>query len=287
MAVNPYPALKFKIQPLFSESAQYRRREPEPKAKKVQRKFRVKIRHAALSFLGVVALFVGIQQGLLFLMGWDRLTIEHIEVRCPKPELKTAAELWMADHVPKGNLWALNLKHLRRSLEAHPWIKAVQVRKHFPATLSVEITQRVPAALLLKDSLVLIDREGVELAPAAQSGGWNLPLFIDHKGFQNLREEKLDQAWRFLDQLTPQDRTAIKTVDVSLFTDLRAQRRDFPSLLLFGKGEFAVKMKNFHAERSLLESQLPLESVDLSRTDRVVWKPLPGNSGTRAAPERR
>ena len=287
MAVNPYPAIKFKIQPLFSESAQFRRREPGSKAKKVQRKFRVKIRHAVLSFLGIVALFVGIQQGLLFLMGWDRLIIKHIEVRCSKPDLKAAAERWMAGHVPLGNLWVLNIKDLKRSLEAHPWIKAVRVRKHFPSTLSVDITERVPAALLLSDSLVLIDREGVELAPAAQSRGWDLPLFKDATGFQNRREEKLEQAWNFLDQLTPTDRAAIQTVDVPLFTDLRAQRKDFPALLLFGKGEFAAKMMNFHEERPLLKSRLPLEYVDLSRTDRVVWKPLPGASGDRPAPERR
>lgn len=289
MAVNPYPALKFKIQPLFSESAQYRRREPEPKSKKVvHRKFRVKIRHAVFSFLGIATLFLGIQQGLLFLMGWERLTIDHIDVQCAKPDLQTAAERWMESRVLHGvNLWVLNIKHLRRSLEAHPWIKTVRVRKHFPSTLRVEITERLPAALLMKDTPVLIDREGVELAPAAQIWGWNLPLFEDSEGFDSRREEKLEQAWRFLDQLPAQDRAAIETVDVSLFTDLKARRKDYPAWLLFGKGDFAAKMGNFHEERRLLESQLPLEFVDLSRIDQVAWKPLSGTTATRPAPERR
>jgi cell division protein FtsQ len=272
---------------LFSESAQYRRREPGSKAKKaVHRKFRVKIRHVVLSILGILVLFLGIQQGLLFLMGWDRLTINTFEVQCSKPELKAAAERWVAGHV-SGNLWVLNIKHLRRSLEAHPWIKAVQVRKHFPSTLCVDITERVPAALLMKDPPVLIDRDGVELAPAAQTWGWDLPLFEDINGFRSRREEKLTQAWDFLDQLPPQDRAAIQTVDVSLFTDLRARRRDFPAVLYLGRGDFADKMTSFHEERRLLESQLPLEYVDLSRADQVAWRTQPGAPAIRPAPERR
>jgi cell division septal protein FtsQ len=284
MAVNLSPPFKIRIEPLHSEPARYRRRDPEVKAHNIQRKFRVRMRHAGFSLILIVGIFAGAQQGLLFLMGWDRLDIDRIEILCHKTNLRSAAASWLEGNV-SGNLFLLDITRLRGSLEAHPWIKAVRVRKHFPSTLRIEIRERVPAALLGQRSWILIDREGVELAPASQTTGWDLPLFMDRDHFQTYRPEKLALAWRFLDDLNPEDRARIEVIDVGLFTDIRVKRTDFPAWLFFGRDQFAAKMNNFLAERAYLESGPPLEYMDLSLVDRVVLKPRAG--GKSPAPERR
>lgn len=286
MAVNLYPSFKIRIEPLLSEPARYRRRDAEVKTRRIQRKFRVKMRHAGFCLILIAGLFVGVQQGLLFLMGWDRLNIDRIEILCRKPGLRSAAAGWLEGHVA-GNLFLLDIKRLRGALEAHPWIKAVRVRKHFPSSLRIEINERVPAALLDTEPWMLIDRDGVELAPAAQPTGWDLPLIADRNHFQAYRQEKLALAWRFLDELTPKDRAKIEVVDVGSLTDIKVKRTDFPARLFFGRDQFTEKMNNFLAERAYLESGPPLEYVDLSLVDRVVLKPQAGMPGQGPAPERR
>jgi len=288
MAVNLHPPFRIRIEPLLGEPARYRRRDAEVKTKKIQRKFRVKMRHVGFSLIVTAGLFVGAQQGLLFLMGWDRLDIESIEVLCRKPGLQSAAAGWLEEHVA-GNLFLLDIKRLRGSLEAHSWIKAVRIRKHFPSTLRIEINERVPAALLEQERWMLIDRDNVELelAPTAQRTGWELPTIVDKNRFQAYRQEKLALAWRFLDELAPEDRARIEVVDVGSLTDIKAKRTDFPAWLFFGRDRFAEKMDNFRTERAYLESGPPLEYVDLSLVDQVVLKPLAGMPGQGPAPERR
>jgi cell division septal protein FtsQ len=286
MAVNLYPPLKIRIEPLLSEPARYRRRDTEVKTKKIQRKFRVKMRHAGFSLILIAGLFAGAQQGWLFLMGWDRLNIDRIEIRCRKQGLREAAGGWLERNVA-GNLLLLNIKHLRGALEAHPWISSVRVRKHFPSTLRIEISERVPAALLEMEPWMLIDREGVELAPAAQRTGWDLPRIMDSNRFQEYRQEKLALAWRFLDALPPEDRARVAVVDVGSLIGIKVKRTDFPAWLYFGRDRFAEKMENFRTERAYLQGGPPLEYVDLSLVDRVVLKPQAGMTFQEPAPERR
>ena len=286
MAVNLHPPFKIRIEPFIAEPARYRRRETEVKARKIQRKFRVKMRHAGFSLLLITGLFIGVQQGWIFLTGWDRLNIDRIEIRCRKPGLRSAAARWLEQHI-SGNLLLLDIRRLREALEANTWIKTVRVRKHFPSTLRVEIRERIPAALLGLRSLMLIDREGMELAPTAPDAGWDLPRFVDRDRFQDDRQGKLARAWRFLDALAPEDRARVDIIDVGHFTDIKVKRDDFPAWLRFGRGQFPAKMNNFHTERAYLEGGLPLEYVDLSLVDRVVSQPQSEIPGQNPAPGRR
>jgi cell division septal protein FtsQ len=286
MAVNLYPPFKLRIESLGSESGFYRRRSKRLPTKKIQRRFRIKIRHAAFSLVLVAGLFTGVQQGLFVLMRWDRLDIDRIEVACRKPELREAAARYLEQRI-SGNLLFLDIDRVRRALEAHSQIKSVRVRKHFPSTLRIEISERVPAALLGGPGLVLIDREGVELAPTPSRQGWDLPLFVDSGSFQRERQARLELAWGFLAELRPQDRAAIDTVDVSCFSNVAVKRKDFPAWLYFGKDRFKEKMNNFRSERNYLAARSSLEYVDLSRADRIIFAPVTASSGPLLVPERR
>ncbi len=186
-----------------------------------------------------------------------------------------------------GNLLVFDIQKLREAMEGHSWIKSVRVRKHFPATLRVKIRERVPAAILQLSTFTLIDELGVELAPTSQQGEWKLPLFIDQANFHIERDEKLALAWRFLEEIRPEERSRIKTIDVSYFTDVRVKRTDFPAWLYFGREGFSHKMDNFLSEADLLEKYLPVEYIDLSLSDRIVIKSLAPATGSSPAPERR
>lgn len=286
MAVNLAHPFKIRIEPGLSESSRYRRGDTKVKAKKIQKRFKVKPKHVAFSLILVIGLFVAAQQGLLFLMSWDQLNIARIEVMCSKPGLRTAAAGWLEKNV-YGNLLVFDIRRLREAMEGHSWVKSVRVRKHFPVTLRVEIRERIPAAILQLDSFTLIDDQGVELAPTQQRDDWSLPLFIDKSEFSIDRDEKLALAWRFLDEIRPADKNRIDTIDVSFFTDVRVKRADFPAWLYFGRDGFSNKMENYLSEINLLKKYLPIEYIDLSLADRIVIKPLTPTAGGISAPERR
>lgn len=62
----------------------------------------------------------------------------------------------------------VDIAALRAELMALPWVKDARVSRQLPDTLAINIVERTAHAVLEKpDRLMLIDREGVELAPVA------------------------------------------------------------------------------------------------------------------------
>ncbi|MEE4199891.1 cell division protein FtsQ/DivIB [Erythrobacter sp.] len=63
----------------------------------------------------------------------------------------------------------VELEALRAELRTLPWVKDARVSAQLPATLAIDIVEREPHAVLEKpDRLMLIDRDGAELAPIAR-----------------------------------------------------------------------------------------------------------------------
>lgn len=62
----------------------------------------------------------------------------------------------------------VEIEALREELLALPWVKDARVSVQLPATLAIDIVEREPHAVLDKpDRMMLIDNEGVELAPVS------------------------------------------------------------------------------------------------------------------------
>jgi len=147
---------------------------PFKKKRKVYRagKLRFAARVVVLGFrVLVVAVVLSIVAALVWI-GWtlhgflarpDYFALKEIVVS-GSPLDKTVAdqveETLALQKVRRRNLLLLNVDEIRGSLEAIPKVKSALVRKHYPARLSVEVTQREPVALLLRDPIVAVDIEG-------------------------------------------------------------------------------------------------------------------------------
>jgi cell division protein FtsQ len=74
------------------------------------------------------------------------------------------------------NLWALDVESLERAMSAHPWARTVVVTRHFPSSVSVEVTEHVPAALAVLGDLYLLDEEGEPFKRLQPGDKLDLPL---------------------------------------------------------------------------------------------------------------
>ena len=74
----------------------------------------------------------------------------------------TKEEIWsIVRGAGKGNIWAVPVRDFSSRLAAHPWIRAVSVRKSFPDLLVVRIEEHRPVAMVNLDALWYVDEEGV------------------------------------------------------------------------------------------------------------------------------
>lgn len=146
-----------------------------------QRRTRAVGQIAAAGFLALTilyALIVGGQIGrvgdaLLVFVGFG---IEDVQIKghheTSDIDVLTQLEL-------SGSLISFNVGEAQKRVAELPWVSNALVRKFYPSTLSVEITERQPFALWQRDGEVyVIDKAGTEIELLGESRFAKLPFMV-------------------------------------------------------------------------------------------------------------
>jgi len=110
--------------------------------------------------------------------GCDRVTEEEV--------------LQLSDVTAQDNLLSLDLKSIATSIEAHPWVHTVEVKKKLPDHLMITIKERTPVALLNSDKMYLVDEQGEIIDELSTKDPVSLPIItgIDPKNIKNHQIQK-------------------------------------------------------------------------------------------------
>ncbi|MGA9524518.1 MAG: FtsQ-type POTRA domain-containing protein [Myxococcaceae bacterium] len=74
------------------------------------------------------------------------------------------------------NLFRMDVAALERAMDAHLWVRHVEVTRHFPSRIAVEVEEFEPAALVSLGELYLLDREGAPFKKLQAGDELDLPL---------------------------------------------------------------------------------------------------------------
>jgi len=105
--------------------------------------------------------------------GWLRL--ETIEVT-PLKRVTRAEVLALAGVKPGDPMLGLKLRTIMGQLAKNPWIEQVQVRRYFPHTLAITLTERAPAAVANVGCLYYLDAKGKLFKSLADGDRLDYPL---------------------------------------------------------------------------------------------------------------
>ncbi len=257
---------------IHARQTSFRRQSGQIKTKKIQRKWKLKIKHILFAFVFLVGFFYGFGRLYLFMISWEKLNIKEVTIVCAKIDIqKDIQRLFAGKYL--GNILLLNIEQLQEQLAAHRWIKSVHIRKIFPSSLKIEIKERIPAALLEKERLYMIDKDGVFLEKLPSYPKPDLPLLIDQDLFQRDFGRKLDLAWACLDSLEAQDQDKIAVMDLSEYENVSLKLKDSETWLKLGNDRFNEKIRIFHNNMPLFEKYGPLEYIDFRCQDRLILQP--------------
>jgi cell division protein FtsQ len=256
----------------MSEPMQFQRGRGKIKRKKIQRKLRLRFMHILFAFILLGGIFYSVQRSYLFLISWDKLDIQNVEIVCRMPEIKEEINGFL-DGKHLGNILLLDIGLLQEKFTVHKWIKEVRVRKILPSTLKIEIKERIPAALLKKDRIYMIDEEGVFLEKIEQGEKVNLPLLIDSNQFQRDYEEKLNLAWECLRSLSAPEKEQLEVLDLSEYENVVIQLKENQTKLIMGHDRFQEKIRLYNRFQARLEKYGALEYIDFRIHDRLYIKP--------------
>lgn len=105
--------------------------------------------------MGAVALI-----GAFVMVRPDLMLVERVEfVGAERAQARSLRHL--ADIRNGATIWSVDAAAVQRGVERHPWVESARVRRIFPDTVRVELTERTPVALLRTDRLHYVDGNGV------------------------------------------------------------------------------------------------------------------------------
>jgi cell division protein FtsQ len=89
----------------------------------------------------------------------------------------TSADLLRLSGLATGqNLFVLDVPALERAMGAHPWVKSVEVTRHFPESVAVKVVEHVPEAMTSLGDLYLLDQAGEPFKRVQAEDALDLPL---------------------------------------------------------------------------------------------------------------
>jgi cell division septal protein FtsQ len=278
MAVNLNPSIQQKVQPLFAHPNQYRRSRGQIKTSKKYRKVRLRCGHIVLSFILLGGFFLGLQQACLYLITCDEFNVADVEIKCRNAQIQADIQAYIQGR-NLGSMILLDMQKLKHSVMAHSRIKDIRIRKIFPSSLRISIEERIPAAVLKQSNYKLIDREGVVLEESGSLLWPGLPLLTDDRSFQDRKEDKLDLAWKCLEELDAGIRQQIEVLDFSMYNSVTVKLQAVSAGLILGDEAFSQKIDTFLNNQSVFSQYGELETIDLRFKDRFILTPGDHSAG--------
>jgi len=182
---------------------------------------------------------------------------------------------------PGDSMLGLRLRRIGEQLAKNPWIETVQVRRYFPHTLSIEVAEREPVAVMNMGFLYYMDAKGEVFKPLTQGDSLNFPVITgvteeeltrDPKG----TKEMLAGAVALMDML--KKGSAFTLADVSeIHIDKGFGLTLFTAAggvpVRLGKDGFESKLIRFATVYGELKAQMAaVEYIDCDYQDKIIVK---------------
>lgn len=110
---------------------------------------------------------------------WARTTPYFALKRVVFQGLKHTTEselLKLAGVGPGQNLMALDVQALEAAMASHPWVKRVELSRHFPNGITVKVSEHAPEAIVALGDLYLLDGDGEPFKRLQAGDALDLPL---------------------------------------------------------------------------------------------------------------
>jgi cell division protein FtsQ len=187
----------------------------------------------------------------------------------------------LAEVKPGDAMLHLDLSQVAEHVKKNPWVEKVRVTRYFPRTLSLEVTEWQPAAIVNMGYLYYLDRNGEIFKPLSRGDNLDFPVITgiseddlakDPTGCGNMLKTALEIAdlLRTGTVFRLEDISEIH-VDKGYGYTLFTAQAGVPVKL--GKDCFQEKLARLSRIFRDLSSQLrTLEYIDLNYNDKIVVK---------------
>jgi cell division protein FtsQ len=212
----------------------------------------------------------------------ESLTISRITVT-GNSRMSRGEVIALLDGLRGANMLTADLDAWRHKLLDSPWVAEAAIRRVFPATVSVAITERQPLGIgRINDSLYLIDRRGVVIDEYGPNyADVDLPIIdglAEHLAADHMLvdETRAALAGRLLGELSrrPDLARRVSQIDVTDAHDAVVILKDDTVLVRLGEDDFSERLQSYLDLATALHERIPdIDYVDLRFDERVYVRP--------------
>lgn len=159
-----------------------------------------------VAMIGVVTLLA---VTFLYFRNSPALGIRHVDVLGDLTHLSHDDVVVLSELKASDKLFAVNLTSVRDNIRRHPWVEDVSIRREFPDTVQITVTEREPLALLMVGDGYLVDKMGRVFKKWEDTDVRDLPVITGFDAeeiarFPALTRQRLNDAVAFLKFLNKQ-----------------------------------------------------------------------------------
>ncbi|HTM04268.1 MAG TPA: FtsQ-type POTRA domain-containing protein [Vicinamibacterales bacterium] len=226
--------------------------------------------------------------GVLYYVGGEVLTAEALTINritvTGNSRISRGEVIALIEGLRGENMLTADLEPWRQKLLASPWVAEAAMRRMFPGTLAVAITERRPLGIgRINDALYLVDEHGTVIDEYGPNyAGLDLPI-IDglaaHGAADGLLvdEARAALAGRLLSELSrvPDLARRVSQIDVTDKRDAVVLLKNDTVLVRVGDGNFAQRIRSYLDLAPALRDRIPqIDYVDLRFDERVYVRPM-------------
>jgi cell division septal protein FtsQ len=235
-----------------------------------------------LAVAGLVVLFASFVYGAVgYAVTSSSLTIRHIAVS-GNERLSSGQVQALLGHLIGSSTVAADIELARQQLKDSEWVDTVEIRRVFPASVSVVLTEKQAIALgRINGSLYLIDRSAMIIDEYGPNyAEFDLPIVEGLASGQSTEmlvdERRAMTLGRFLDSLQPRQDLAGRVSEIDLRDPMNVVvvlRGDTVSVRL-GKEKFAERLESYVELASALRDRVSdIDYVDVRYVPSLVVGP--------------
>jgi cell division septal protein FtsQ len=229
----------------------------------------------AIAFAGVVSFEIYTLFAKTTFLRLERIEVSRL-TRLTQEDVISLAGVKIGD-----DMLGLRLRRIGEQLSKNPWLAKVKVRRYFPHTLSIEVTERVPVAIVSMSYLYYLDTAGEVFKPLNEGDRLDFPILT---GLSEEEMGKDPKGSRDAMKRTLEIIALLKERDVFKLDDVSEIHYDkgYGFTLFTANAGIPVKLGNSNFDEKLarlariyreVQAQLPqLEYIDLDYNDKIIVK---------------
>jgi len=234
-------------------------------------------RLAALALVVAVVLY----QTVTFVLASEALTVTRITVQ-GNHRMSRGEVLGLLDGLSGTSMVTADLETWRVKLLDSPWVADASIRRMFPGTVAVVVSERVPIGVgRMKDVLYLIDGTGTVIDEFGPNyADLDLPIIdglsATGKDADAVDEARAELAGRLMSDLQrwPQLAAQVSQIDVTDARNAIVLLKGDTALVRVGDTHFSERLRAYLDLLPALREQVPdIDYVDLRFDERVYVQP--------------